>query len=53
MANGCIPLVRTTRSRPGLRGHTDRVLSLALSSGGKRLYSAGHDKSIQLWDLDG
>jgi hypothetical protein len=35
-----------------LRGHTQQVLSLALSSDGKRLCSGSFDKTIKLWDLE-
>jgi WD40 repeat protein len=35
-----------------LRGHTGRVLSLALSPDGKRLFSGSADHTIKVWDFD-
>jgi WD40 repeat protein len=34
-----------------LRGHTNEVLSLAITADGKTLISGGNDKTIKLWDL--
>jgi WD40 repeat protein len=34
-----------------LRGHTNRVTSLALSADGKRLCSGSEDRTIKVWDL--
>ena len=33
-----------------LRGHTDKVTSLALSADGKRLFSGSYDNTIKVWD---
>ncbi len=35
-----------------LRGHTDEVLSLEWDEESRRLYSAGWDHAIRIWDLD-
>jgi WD40 repeat protein len=35
-----------------LGGHSSMVLSLALSSDGKRLFSGGFDQTIKAWDLE-
>ncbi len=35
-----------------LRGHTDRVSSLALSVDGKRLFSGSGDGTIKVWDVE-
>ncbi|KAG5649951.1 hypothetical protein H0H81_001362 [Sphagnurus paluster] len=35
-----------------LKGHTDEVLSLAVSSDGKYLASAGRDKKLVVWDAE-
>jgi len=34
-----------------LRGHTNWVSRLALSSDGKRLVSGSYDQTIKVWDL--
>ena len=34
-----------------MRGHTYGVTSLALSSDGRRLFSASLDGAIKIWDL--
>src|SRR5262249_52942219 len=34
-----------------LKGHTDKILSLAYSADGKLLASGSADKTIKLWDL--
>jgi len=35
-----------------VKGHTDQVLSLALSGDGKFLASAGRDKRLCVWDVE-
>jgi WD40 repeat protein/serine/threonine protein kinase len=40
------------RMAGALRGHSDVVSCLALSSDGKRLFSGSHDGTIKVWDLD-
>ncbi|KAG6809128.1 hypothetical protein H0H92_001458 [Tricholoma furcatifolium] len=35
-----------------LKGHTDEVLALALSSDGKYLASAGRDRKLLVWDVE-
>jgi WD40 repeat protein/serine/threonine protein kinase len=34
-----------------LEGHTDQVLTLAMSADGARAFSAGMDQSVRVWDL--
>ncbi len=43
---------RTRGALPPLEGHTDTVLSLALSPDGRRLASASVDGTIRFWELD-
>ncbi len=35
-----------------LRGHTDSVLSVAISSDGKYIVSGSADTTIRIWDLE-
>ena len=35
-----------------IKGHTDKVLSLALSGDGKLLASAGKDRRLGVWDTE-
>ncbi len=42
---------RRRRLGAPLEGHTDAVLSLAWSPGGRRLVSTGRDRRMLLWDL--
>jgi WD40 repeat protein len=44
---------RTLRPTATLRGHTGRITTAAFSPDGTRLYSAGLDSSVFIWDLDG
>jgi len=37
---------------PDIKGHTDEVLSLALSGDGKLLASAGRDRRLCIWDVE-
>ena len=37
---------------PTVKGHTDEVLSLALSGDGKLLASAGRDRRLCIWDTE-
>jgi len=37
---------------PDIKGHTDEVLSLALSGDGKLLASAGRDRRLCVWDVE-
>ena len=41
------------KGRENLSGHTDEVLDLAISWDGKVLASAGKDKVIGVWDVEG
>ena len=34
-----------------LKGHTDKVTSIAFSPDGKRIVSGSHNKSVQVWDV--
>jgi WD40 repeat protein len=35
-----------------LEGHTDGVLSIAYSTDGKRIVTAGWDKTVRIWDAE-
>lgn len=40
------------KAREEVKGHTDEVLALALSSDGKYLASAGRDRRLTVWDVE-
>jgi WD40 repeat protein len=54
-ALGSLPVPRTFAGEPtergSLRGHTNEVLSLAITPDGKTLVSGSLDRTIKLWDL--
>ena len=35
-----------------LKGHTDRVTSVAISADGKRIVSGSDDQTVKVWDAD-
>ena len=48
----CHSLTNQTSSDVDIKGHTDEVLSLALSGDGKLLASAGKDRRLGVWDTE-
>src|SRR5262249_11064763 len=45
--------VKTGKETFAFRGHSKGGGSLGVSGGGKRLFSAGADHAVKVWDLDG
>ena len=43
---------RKASSNAEIQGHTDEVLTLAVSSDGKYLVSAGRDRRLGVWDAE-
>ena len=43
---------RDTAFETTLAGHAERVEAIGFFDGGKRLFSAGEDKTVRIWDLE-
>lgn len=49
-SNSPLDLLRSLNKKATLKGHTDQILTIALSPNGNTLASGSSDKTIRLWD---